>query len=63
MVIICKVRANYAEVGSATDPYNVFNTFIGAPFNSTAVASHLQANGSLLPERQESYEFGLEMSF
>jgi hypothetical protein len=25
----------------ATDPYNVFNTFnIGAPFNSTAVASH-----------------------
>jgi hypothetical protein len=35
-----KVRANYAEVGSATDPYNVFNTFnIGAPFNSTAVAS------------------------
>jgi hypothetical protein len=25
--VICKVRANYAEVGSATDPYNVFNTF------------------------------------
>jgi hypothetical protein len=44
------VRANYAEVGSATDPYNVFNTFnIGAPFNSTAVASHSSAlaNGSL----------------
>jgi hypothetical protein len=31
-----KVRANYAEVGSATDPYNVFNTFnIGTPFNGT----------------------------
>jgi hypothetical protein len=46
--------------------HNVFNTFnIGAPFNSTAVASHSSAlaNGSLLPERQESYEFGLEMSF
>jgi outer membrane receptor protein involved in Fe transport len=66
MVIICKVRANYAEVGSATDPYNVFNTFnIGTPFNGTGIASNpsAQANLNLLPERQESYELGLEMSF
>jgi outer membrane receptor protein involved in Fe transport len=65
MVIICKVRANYAEVGSATDPYNVFNTFnIGTPFNGTGIASNpgAQANLNLLPERQESYELGLEMS-
>jgi outer membrane receptor protein involved in Fe transport len=43
--------------------YFTFN--IGTPFNSTAVASNPSAlaNGSLLPERQESYEFGLEMSF
>jgi hypothetical protein len=61
-----KARANYAEVGSATDPYNVFNTFnIGTPFNGTGIASNpgAQANLNLLPERQESYEFGLEMSF
>jgi outer membrane receptor protein involved in Fe transport len=60
------VRANYAEVGSATDPYNVFNTFnIGTPFNGTGIASNpsAQANLDLLPERQESYELGLEMSF
>ncbi|MFB0910702.1 MAG: SusC/RagA family TonB-linked outer membrane protein, partial [Flavobacterium sp.] len=61
-----KARANYAEVGSATDPYNVFNTFnIGTPFNGTGIASNpgAQANLNLLPERQESYELGLEMSF
>jgi hypothetical protein len=32
-------KVNYAEVGSATDPYNVFNTFIGTPFNGTGIAS------------------------
>jgi TonB-linked SusC/RagA family outer membrane protein len=61
-----KVRANYAEVGSDTNPYNVFNTFgIGTPFNGTGIASNpgAQANLNLLPERQNSYELGLEMSF
>jgi TonB-linked SusC/RagA family outer membrane protein len=61
-----KVRANYAEVGSATDPYRVFNTLsFGTPFNGTAVASNptTLANLNLLPERQNSYEIGLEMSF
>jgi len=61
-----KVRANYAEVGSATDPYRIFDTFaIGSPFNGTATASNNSAlaNQNLLPERQESYELGLEMSF
>ncbi|MGO4818647.1 SusC/RagA family TonB-linked outer membrane protein [Flavobacterium sp. W22_SRS_FP1] len=61
-----KVRANYAEVGSATDPYRVFNTLsFGTPFNGTAVASNptTLANLNLLPERQNSYELGLEMSF
>jgi outer membrane receptor protein involved in Fe transport len=46
--------------------YNVFNTFnIGTPFNGTGIASNpnAQANLDLLPERQESYELGLEMSF
>lgn len=61
-----KARANYAEVGSATDPYRVFNTFaIGTPFNGNGMASNpgTQSNLNLLPERQNSYEFGLEMSF
>jgi TonB-linked SusC/RagA family outer membrane protein len=61
-----KLRANYAEVGSDTSPYRVFNTFdIGTPFNGTGIASNpgAQNNLNLLPERQESYEFGLEMSF
>jgi len=61
-----KVRANYAEVGNDTNPYRVFNTYgIGTPFNGTGMASNptTQANLNLLPERQKSYEFGLEMSF
>ena len=61
-----KLRANYAEVGSDTDPYRVNNTFdIGTPFNGTGVATNPGAlnNLNLLPERQESYEFGLEMAF
>ena len=61
-----KLRANYAEVGSDTNPYRVFNTFgIGTPFNGNGIASNpgAQANLNLLPERQESFEVGLEMSF
>lgn len=61
-----KVRANYAEVGSDTNPYRVFNTFaIGTPFNGTGIASNQNAlaNLELLPERQESFEIGLEMQF
>lgn len=61
-----KLRGNYAEVGSDTSPYRVFHTFgIGSPFKGTGVASNpgAKANLNLLPERQESYEFGLEMAF
>ncbi|WP_027126025.1 SusC/RagA family TonB-linked outer membrane protein [Gelidibacter mesophilus] len=61
-----KLRANYAEVGNDTNPYRVFNTFgIGTPFNGNGIASNpgAQSNRELLPERQESYEIGLEMQF
>jgi TonB-linked SusC/RagA family outer membrane protein len=60
-----KFRANYAEVGNDTNPYRVFNTFgIGTPFNGNGIASNpgAQANLNLLPERQESYEIGVEMT-
>ena len=61
-----KLRANYAEVGNDTTPYRVFNTYeIGTPFDGTGVASNngTLANPNLLPERQKSYEFGIEMAF
>lgn len=61
-----KVRANYAEVGSDTQPYNVFNTYvIGTPFAGAPTAANPTAlqNAELEPERSKSYELGLEMDF
>ncbi len=61
-----KLRANYAEVGGDTTPYNVFNTYaVGAPFAGSGVASNtLQLNNlNLKPERAKSYEVGLEANF
>lgn len=61
-----KVRANYAEVGSDTGPYNLRNTYsIGTPFQSGIIASNpsTQKNPNLKPERSKSYEFGLEANF
>lgn len=61
-----KLRANYAQVGSATDPYNVYNTYIvSAPFNgqgSASLSSTLN-NLDLKSETSTSYEVGLESSF
>lgn len=61
-----KVRANYAEVGSGTSPYRIFNTYnIFTPFNGQGVAS-LNSNLNnleLKPERSKSYEVGFETSF
>lgn len=61
-----KLRANYAEVGSDTNPYNVFNTYnVTAPFNGAGYASNgTQLNNrNLKPERSKSYEFGIESDF
>ena len=61
-----KIRANYAEVGDDTGPYRVYNTYnISAPFNGSGVASNPTAlnNLELKPQQQNSYEFGIEMSF
>ncbi|MFC7444675.1 MULTISPECIES: SusC/RagA family TonB-linked outer membrane protein [Mesoflavibacter] len=61
-----KIRGNYAEVGSDTNPYRVFNTYgINTPFNGTGSASNPSAknNLNLRPERQENWEIGLEMQF
>jgi TonB-linked SusC/RagA family outer membrane protein len=61
-----KIRANYAEVGSDTTPYNVFNTYsVTAPFGVAGVASNNSQlnNRNLKPERSKSYEFGIESDF
>lgn len=58
-----KLRANYAEVGSDTTPFNVFNTYtVAAPFGGAGVASNNSqlANRNLEPERSKSYEVGIE---
>lgn len=60
-----KLRANYAEVGNATDPYRVFNTYtISAPFGGSGWASNNSTlnNINLKPERAKSYEIGLELN-
>ncbi len=58
-----KFRANYAEVGSDTTPYRVFNTYtISAPFDGNGIASNktFLANNNLKPETAKSYEIGIE---
>lgn len=61
-----KFRATYAQVGSGTDPYRVFNTYlVSAPFDGQGVAS---LNGTLnnlelKSETSKSFEVGLESSF
>ena len=59
-----KFRANYAEVGDDTGPFRVFNTYdVATAFNGAGVASNPTSlnNLNLKPQRQKSYEFGLEM--
>jgi len=61
-----KFRANYAEVGNDTDPYNVFNTYIVNPgFAGEGSASNTASlkNLDLTAETSKSYEVGLEANF
>lgn len=61
-----KLRANYAEVGNDTDPYNTVAGYnIGTPFGSSSLVSvpGTAVNPALRPERTSSYEFGAEASF
>lgn len=59
-----KIRANYAEVGNDTDPYNVFNTYVVNPgFGGAASASNPSTfnNPNLKPEKTKDIELGMEM--
>ncbi|MCL9770753.1 SusC/RagA family TonB-linked outer membrane protein [Flavobacterium sp. HXWNR69] len=58
-----KLRINYAEVGSDTDPYNVFNTYdINSGFGGNASGSNPSVfnNANLKPEKSKDIETGLE---
>ena len=60
-----KIRANYAEVGNDTNPYNVFSSYnLGDPFNGNGLASNPSAlnNTGLKAEITKSTEFGIEAS-
>lgn len=60
-----KFRANYAEVGNDTDPYNTTLSYeINAPFNNFPSSTNPTAFGNpdLRPERTKGIEFGLEMA-
>ena len=61
-----KLRLNYAEVGSSGQP-NTLNDVLEkpTPFGSAPLysVSTAKRNASLLPERTQSIEAGLEMSF
>lgn len=58
-----KVRANYAEVGNDTDPYQIFSTYtINSSFGSVASASNPSTlnNPNLKSETSKDIEFGIE---
>ena len=60
-----KIRANYAEVGNDTTPYNVFSSYnLGDPFDGNGLASNPSAfnNLDLKAEITKSTEFGIEAS-
>jgi TonB-linked SusC/RagA family outer membrane protein len=61
-----KVRANYAEVGNDAAPLSVYDIYDKpTAFGSIPLFSlpSTKNNSSLKPERQKSYEAGIEMDF
>ncbi|SEN31063.1 TonB-linked outer membrane protein, SusC/RagA family [bacterium A37T11] len=58
-----KFRVNYAEVGSDAPIYSIQNTYVaGTPFNGQNIYSNPLTNNNpdLRPERNQTYEAGLE---
>lgn len=61
-----KIRANYAEVGNDTDPYQVYSSYLmTADFNGSSTATNPNNfnNPNLVEERSKDIELGLEMQF
>jgi len=60
-----KLRANYAQVGSDTNEYQLRNTFVGSdPFlgNVPFTVSESNKNANLLPESKRTFELGMELA-
>ncbi|MEV4887243.1 SusC/RagA family TonB-linked outer membrane protein [Chitinophaga ginsengisegetis] len=61
-----KIRANWAQVGGDTDPYNLYNTFsFGQDWNDVKLAniSNVLKNNRLKPLIATSHEFGADVRF
>ena len=61
-----KLRANYAEVGNDAPPYSVKNTYqnVNPLGNQTLFAAPVVNNNpNLVPEKNKTYEFGIEAAF
>ncbi len=61
-----KFWANYAQVGGDAPYYAVYNTYsINTPINGQAVMNGATQNNNqfLVPEKNKTYELGLEMEF
>lgn len=61
-----KLRANYAEAGNDAPVYSLQNTYVpGTPFNGQTLFNYTLTNNNpgLVPEKNKSYEFGLEAAF
>lgn len=59
-----KIRGGYAEVGNDTDPYRLVSVYeFGIPYGSsqTAIEQDDLPNQDLRPERQKSWEIGLDL--
>ena len=62
-----KLRANWAQVGNDTDPYQLYNTFQFRPdwgsVKRATLSSFILKNNQLKPEIATSYEFGTDLRF
>ncbi len=66
VISFAKLRANWAQVGNDTDPYQTSTSFIAqTPYASqpTFTAADVIANNNLLPERTTSMEVGADIRF
>ncbi len=66
MISFAKIRANYAEVGNDTNPYETSGFFVSStPFNAqpTFTDQATIPNANLIPERASSFEIGADMRF
>jgi len=66
VVTFAKLRASYAIVGGDADPYSLYNVYQSAdPFNGISLYHYTRQNNNpfLKPERQKSWEIGLDLKF